>query len=91
MLKAAIAQGFRHFKLKAGLGLEADRKRLGFVREVVGDEGILMVDVNQLWDVDEAIEYMKHLADLKLWYTMNPAFYFYFWMMCQARLITRCI
>jgi L-alanine-DL-glutamate epimerase-like enolase superfamily enzyme len=40
---------------------------LGFVREVVGDDGILMVDVNQLWDVDEAIEYMKHLADLKLW------------------------
>ena len=64
-------QGFRHFKLKAGLGLEADRKRLGFVREVVGDEGILMVDVNQLWDVDEAIEYMKQLADLKLWYVMK--------------------
>ena len=29
-----------------------------------------MVDVNQLWDVDEAIEYMKHLADLKLWYVI---------------------
>jgi hypothetical protein len=27
-----------------------------------------MADVNQLWDVDEAIEYMKKLADLKLWY-----------------------
>lgn len=62
-----MKQGFRHFKLKAGLGIEADRRRLGFVREIVGDEGILMVDVNQLWDVDEAIEYMKQLADLKLW------------------------
>ncbi|KAL1851647.1 hypothetical protein VTK73DRAFT_9393 [Phialemonium thermophilum] len=72
LLKSAMSQGFRHFKLKAGLGLEADRKRLGFVREVVGDEGILMVDVNQLWDVDEAIEYMKHLADLKLWFIEEP-------------------
>ncbi|OAQ63689.1 L-galactonate dehydratase [Pochonia chlamydosporia 170] len=72
LLQSAMAQGFRHFKLKAGLGIEADRKRLGFVREVVGDDGILMVDVNQLWDVDEAIEYMKKLADLNLWFIEEP-------------------
>lgn len=63
-----MKQGFRYFKLKAGLGLEADRKRLGFVRDTIGRHGTLMVDVNQLWDVDEAIDYMKNLADLKLWY-----------------------
>lgn len=62
-----MKQGFKHFKLKVGLGIEADRKRLGLVREAVGEEGVLMTDVNQLWDVDEAIEYMKQLADLKLW------------------------
>lgn len=72
LLKKATNEGFRHFKLKAGLGLETDRKRLGFVREVVGEEGVLMVDVNQLWDVDEAIEYMKQLADLKLWFIEEP-------------------
>ena len=72
LLKEATSQGFRHFKLKASLGLENDRKRLGLVREVVGDEGILMVDVNQIWDVDEAIEYMKQLADLKLWFIEEP-------------------
>lgn len=68
LLYEATKQGFKHFKLKAGLGLEVDRKRLGLVRDVVGKEGILMVDVNQLWDVDVAIEYMKQLADLKIWY-----------------------
>lgn len=68
LLLDATKQGFRHFKLKAGLGLETDRRRLGFVREVVGDSAVLMVDVNQLWDVDEAIAYMKQLADLKIWY-----------------------
>ncbi|KAK5709940.1 hypothetical protein LTR17_019328 [Elasticomyces elasticus] len=71
-LDAAAKQGFRHFKLKAGQGVENDRKRLGMVREVVGDEAILMVDVNQLWDVDEAIEYMPKLADLKLWFIEEP-------------------
>ena len=72
LLQEATSQGFKHFKLKAGLGLETDRKRLGLVRDAVGDEGILMVDVNQLWDVDEAIEYMKQLADLKLWFIEEP-------------------
>ncbi|KAI1121212.1 enolase C-terminal domain-like protein [Nemania abortiva] len=72
LLSDAMKQGFRHFKLKAGLGLEADRKRLGLVREAVGDEGILMVDVNQIWDVDEAIAYMRNLADMKLWFIEEP-------------------
>lgn len=67
LLLQARNEGFKHFKLKAGLGLETDRKRLTFVRDTVGEDAILMVDVNQLWDVDEAIAYMKQLADLKLW------------------------
>lgn len=71
LLQNAVKQGFRHFKLKAGLGVEADRRRLGFVRDAVGDEGTLMVDVNQLWDVDEAIDYMKQLVDFKLWFVLN--------------------
>ena len=72
LLQAATDQGFKHFKLKAGLGLQTDRKRLGLVREIVGDKGVLMVDVNQLWDVDEAIEYIPKLADLKLWFIEEP-------------------
>jgi L-alanine-DL-glutamate epimerase-like enolase superfamily enzyme len=51
-LKKAVDAGFRHFKLKAGLGLETDRKRLGMVRKVAGESAVLMVDVNQIWDVD---------------------------------------
>ena len=72
LLQAATMQGFKYFKLKAGLGLEADRKRLSLVREAVGPEAVIMVDVNQIWDVDEAIEYMKQLADLKLWFVEEP-------------------
>jgi L-galactonate dehydratase len=72
LLASARAQGFKHYKLKAGLGLETDRKRLGLVREVGGEDAVLMVDVNQIWDVDEAIEYMKQLADLNLWFIEEP-------------------
>lgn len=67
LIKKAVNEGFRHFKLKVGLGIEADRNRLGLVRQTVGENGVLMADVNQLWDVDEAVEYMKELADMKLW------------------------
>ncbi|PSK37357.1 L-galactonate dehydratase [Elsinoe australis] len=72
LIQDARKQGFKHFKLKAGLGLETDRKRLGFVREIAGDDAILMVDVNQIWDVDQAIEYMPKLADLNLWFIEEP-------------------
>jgi L-galactonate dehydratase len=72
LVREAASQGFKHFKLKAGLGLETDRKRLSLVRGAVGEDGILMIDVNQLWDVDEAIEYVKKLADLKLWFIEEP-------------------
>lgn len=72
LLREAAEQGFRHFKLKAGLGIETDRKRLSLVREAAGDDAVLMVDVNQLWDVDEAIEYMKQLSDFKLWFIEEP-------------------
>lgn len=65
--RKARADGFKYFKLKAGLGLEKDRHRLGLIREFGGEDAVIMVDVNEIWDVDQAIEYMKNLADLKLW------------------------
>ncbi|RXK40268.1 hypothetical protein M231_02382 [Tremella mesenterica] len=71
-LRQALDAGFKHFKLKVGLGLESDRRRLGMIRKVAGDKAILMTDVNQLWDVDQAIEYMPHLADLGLWFIEEP-------------------
>lgn len=51
-LQKAVDSGFRHFKLKVGQGLETDRKRLGMVRKIAGQDAVIMTDVNQLWDVD---------------------------------------
>ena len=73
LVREAASQGFKHFKLKAGLGLETDRKRLSLGRDAVGGDGILMVDVNQMWDVDEAIEYLYQRAVFNLWFFQDPA------------------
>lgn len=50
LLEETLAKGYRHFKLKVGGSVEADRKRLSIAREVIGyDKGnILMVDANQV-------------------------------------------
>jgi len=74
LLEETLAKGYRHFKLKVGTSIEADRRRLSIAREVIGyDKGnILMVDANQVWSVPEAIEYMKQLAEFKPWSIEEP-------------------
>ncbi len=62
------AQGWRHFKLKVGLGLEADLHRVRIMREEIGPESTLRLDANQVWEVNEAITAMQSLADFDpLW------------------------
>ena len=57
------SQGFDCFKMKVGQNLNHDKDRLAFIRSIIGDEAKLMVDCNQLWGVDEAIEYMNQLSE----------------------------
>lgn len=63
MLKA---QGHRGFKAKAGgVPLAEDMQRLELVREVIGADRDLMVDVNRGWDLVTAIEGARLLEPLK--------------------------
>src|SRR5438105_1469752 len=63
MLKA---QGHTAFKAKAGgVGLAGDIERLAVVREVIGDDKDLMVDVNRGWDLATAIEGARLLEPLR--------------------------
>ena len=51
------AQGHTSFKAKVGgLTLSEDIKRLEVVRDVIGGESDLMVDVNRGWDFATALE-----------------------------------
>ncbi|HEX4800377.1 MAG TPA: enolase C-terminal domain-like protein, partial [Sphingomicrobium sp.] len=63
MLKA---QGHRGFKGKVGgLRLADDVERMAVVREVIGEDSDLMIDVNRAWDLDTAIEAARLLEPLR--------------------------
>lgn len=72
LCQEAIDAGWTHLKLKVGADLEDDIRRLRTVREVVGDKITLMVDANQVWEPDEAIEWMKSLAEFNPWFLEEP-------------------
>ena len=59
-------QGHTGFKAKAGgVPLAEDMERLALVREVIGPDKDLMVDVNRGWDLATAIEGARLLEPLK--------------------------
>ncbi|KAI9722494.1 MAG: L-galactonate dehydratase [Chrysothrix sp. TS-e1954] len=72
LLRDTKNEGYKHFKLKVGAGVEKDKERLRVAREEIGEEGVLMTDANQIWDVDEAIDYMKQLKECKPWFIEEP-------------------
>ncbi len=64
----AVASGYGHIKLKVGADLEDDIRRCRIAREEIGWDRHLMIDANQVWDVPQAIEWVKALAEFKpLW------------------------
>ena len=70
--RQAIAEGWTHFKIKVGADLEDDIRRCEMVRQEIGPERKLMVDANQVWDVDEAIQHAGRLAEFDLWWVEEP-------------------
>ena len=58
----AIDAGFTHIKMKVGIDIASDVRRAKLIRDVIGPNRFLMVDANQVWDVPQAIEWMRHLA-----------------------------
>lgn len=60
------SQGHTRFKAKiGGLSLGEDIQRLETIRDVIGFEADLMVDVNRAWDLKTAIEGVELLLPLK--------------------------
>jgi L-fuconate dehydratase len=72
LCRAAIAEGFDHLKLKVGRSLDDDIRRLRIVREAIGPERTLMIDANQVWEVDEAIDYVRALNFADPWFIEEP-------------------
>jgi len=72
LCQEAVDAGFNHVKLKVGRDKADDIRRLRIAREVLGPDRHLMIDANQVWEVDEAVDWLKDLAFAKPWFIEEP-------------------
>jgi L-fuconate dehydratase len=70
--RTARQEGWKYLKMKVGGDINRDAKRAEIIREEVGNEMRLMMDANQVWGVNEAIENMKVLAKFNPWWIEEP-------------------
>ena len=72
LCREALADGWRHVKVKVGGAPEEDARRLALVRGEIGPDVKLMIDANQRWDVNEAIARVGELSRFDLWWIEEP-------------------
>lgn len=72
LAQEAIDAGFSHIKLKVGRDLQDDIRRLKVAREVLGPDRRLMIDANQVWEVGQAIDWVRQLAFARPWFIEEP-------------------
>jgi L-fuconate dehydratase len=58
--------------MKVGSSLDDDLRRAWLIRDEIGPDRRLMMDANQKWGVEEAIEQMWHLAAFDPWWIEAP-------------------
>ncbi|MBT4136727.1 MAG: hypothetical protein HOE48_02375 [Candidatus Latescibacteria bacterium] len=62
-VREKCAEGFRAFKLKVGEDHERDITRIHLFREIAGPEAYLKVDASGAWEIEEAIQKLKDVAN----------------------------
>jgi len=72
LLREAVAGGWSYFKMKVGRDLEEDLRRAAIIREEIGSSRKLMMDANQVWDVGQAVSWMKELARFDPYWIEEP-------------------
>jgi L-fuconate dehydratase len=68
----AVDAGFRHIKIKVGRDLAEDIRRLRICRQAIGPDAKIMIDANQVWEVDQAIEWVKKLQFAEPYFIEEP-------------------
>jgi L-alanine-DL-glutamate epimerase-like enolase superfamily enzyme len=64
--------GFRAIKLRVGFGWEVDRRNVREAREAVGPDVAIMVDVNQAWTLQEALDFAGVLRECDVAWVEEP-------------------
>lgn len=73
LCKDGMDKGWTNFKIKVGADIKDDIRRAGVIRDCIGyDNCKLMMDANQRWDVDQAIEFMLQLVQFKPTWIEEP-------------------
>jgi L-fuconate dehydratase len=72
LVRAGIEQGWTHFKMKVGRNIDDDLRRAKIIRDEIGWDRKLMMDANQVWEVSEAISWMKQLAQFRPHWIEEP-------------------
>lgn len=72
LCREAKDAGFTHTKFKVGRDLYDDVRRLTIAREVLGEEMNIMIDANQVWEVDQAIDWVKKLSFARPFFIEEP-------------------
>lgn len=72
LCKEAKAEGWTHLKMKVGGDIKEDIRRAQIIRDEIGWDLKLMMDANQKWEIQEAIDNMKQLAKFNPWWIEEP-------------------
>ena len=72
LCEQAAASGFTHIKMKVGHDLQDDIRRLRIARDVIGPDRRLMIDANQVWDVGQAIDWVRQLSFCNPYFIEEP-------------------
>lgn len=71
-LREAMDDGFTAVKIKIGRSIDEDEERVRLAREVLGDDQLLMVDVNGNYRTDQAIRAAKAIEPYDIGWLEEP-------------------
>ena len=71
-MEEAVSEGFTAAKIKIGGGLRDDVERTGIARDLLGDDGLLMVDYNTNATLDVALRSLAAIAPLDIYWAEEP-------------------
>jgi L-fuconate dehydratase len=72
LCKQAKNENWRYVKFKVGLNLDDDISRLTIARKILGNDIVIMIDANQVWNVNQAIDWVNSLKQFDPWFIEEP-------------------